>query len=259
MLRIGFGRVDTTPELGLRVAGTAPWPPATSIAGPLRGRVLLADDGAQRVGIVFLDLMALPAAEVATLRSLLASAGGLDPHAIMVACSHTHTAPFTFAAGAADERDVYRYLDEIYPKLAKAMADAAARFVPATIGAGRTIAPGLTFNRRPIYANGEVATHGPTWVDDFAGLEDRPDEELHLLVARDSDEKTIGGMVDFACHPTVMEGRRFTRRILWARLSTSSRRGTVEFSGFCSARPAMPRISTHLRPTRMPFLARTTD
>src|SRR5688572_26806877 len=107
MLRVGFGRVDITPELSLRLAGNTPWPRAEGVAGPLRGRVLLADDGAQRVAIVCLDLMALPAAEVATLRDRLGVDGGLEPEAILVACSHTHRAPFTYAAGAADADEAF--------------------------------------------------------------------------------------------------------------------------------------------------------
>ncbi|MDP9374415.1 MAG: hypothetical protein M3Q65_18595, partial [Chloroflexota bacterium] len=95
VLRVGFGRVDITPAPGLRLAGSAPYPRAEAVAGPLHGCVLLADDGARRVGIVCLDLLALPAAEVATLRTQLAAAGGRDPAAILVACSHTHRAPFT--------------------------------------------------------------------------------------------------------------------------------------------------------------------
>jgi hypothetical protein len=207
MLRMGFERVDITPEPGLRTAGTKPWPRAERVVGPLRGRVLLADDGAQRVAIVCLDLMALPAAEVALLRDRLAPVGGLAPEAILVACSHTHAAPFTYFAGAADESEVLGFLDRLYPLLAKAMAAAVADLRPAELTAGRIPAPGWAFNRRPIYAGGEVGTHGPAWGNGFVGLEDAADEELQILLARGADGVVLGGLVGFACHPTVMEGQ----------------------------------------------------
>lgn len=205
MLHLGFGRVDTTPELGLPTAGTPPYPPAAGVAGPLRGRVLLAEDGTRRVAIVCLDLMALPASEVVVLRDRLAATGGLDPAAILVACSHTHAAPFTFLAGDADEPDVLGYLDGLYGKLEGAMAAAVAALRPVELLAGRIGAPGWAFNRRPIYAGDEVATHGPTWGEGFVGMEDTPDEELQVLLAREPGGAVVGGLVSFACHPTVME------------------------------------------------------
>lgn len=205
MLQLGFARVDTTPTLGLPTAGTPPFPPAAGVAGPLHGRVLVADDGARRVAIVCLDLMVLSADEVAVLRGRLAASGGLDPGAILVACSHTHAAPFTFLADQVEEPEVLGYLDDLYARLEGALATAIAGLQPAELVVGRTTAPGWAFNRRPIYADDQVATHGPTWGGGFVGMEDLPDEEVQILLAREPGGATLGGLVGFACHPTVME------------------------------------------------------
>ena len=207
MLRMGFGRVDTTPAVALRMAGTPPWPRAAGVNGPLRGRVALADDGTTRVAIVCLDLMVIPAAEAAVLRARLAARGGLDPEAVLVACSHTHGAPFTFLGRGAEEPDVFGYLDDLAAGLEGAMAAAVADLRPVELVAGRRPATGWAFNRRPIYADGEVATHGPTWGEGFVGMEDAPDEELQVLVAREPGGAVVGGLVGFACHPTVMMGQ----------------------------------------------------
>jgi hypothetical protein len=80
MLRMGFGRVDTTPALGLRMAGTPPYPRGETVQGPLQGRVILAEDGTTRGAIACVDLMAIPAAEATALRTRLAEmAGGSVP------------------------------------------------------------------------------------------------------------------------------------------------------------------------------------
>jgi hypothetical protein len=207
MLRIGYGRVDITPrlELGLRMAGNRPWPRPSGVTWPLQGRVLLADDGAARVAIVCLDLLALPAAEVATLRARLAAVGGLAPEAILVACSHTHRAPFTTLTGPDTEDEVFGYLDWLYPLLADAMAQAVAQLQPAQLTAGKASSAGWVFNRRPIYAGGEVGTHGPAHGDGFSGMEDTPDDAVPVLLAQGTDGATLGGLVGVACHPTVME------------------------------------------------------
>lgn len=207
MLRMGFGRVETTPALGLRMAGTPPWPPAAGVSGPLRGRVVLADDGVTRVALVCLDLMAILASDVAALRRRLAVTGGLDPAAIMVACSHTHAAPFTFLGHGAVETDVFGYLDGLGAELEMAMATAIADLRPVALVAGRLPAPGWAFNRRPIYSAGEVATHGSAGGEGFVGMEDEPDDEINVLLAREPGGAVAGGLVSYACHPTVMEGR----------------------------------------------------
>jgi hypothetical protein len=203
-MRLGFGQVDITPAAGLPIAGMPGSPVGTGVQWPLRGRVLLADDGERRAAVVCLDLMALPATAVAELRAVLTGPGSLDPEAILVACSHTHRAPFTFIAGDADEATVFGYLDSLYELLGAAMADAAAALQPAELTLGRIAVPGWGFNRRPIYEGGEVATHGRTWLDGFVAMEGPADPELHVLQARGRDGAALGGLVGFACHPTAM-------------------------------------------------------
>src|SRR5829696_3379174 len=205
MLRMGFGRVDTTPALGLRMAGTPPYPRGETLQGPLQGRVILADDGTTRVAIACVDLMAIPTAEAKALRTRLAEIAGIDPAAVMVACSHTHAAPFTFLGMGADEPVVFGYLDEVSDRLAEAMEAALADLRPVELTAGRLQAPGWAFNRRAVFANDQVATRGFAWEPGFVRLEDEADEELQVLLAREPDGTAAGGLIGFACHPTVLE------------------------------------------------------
>jgi hypothetical protein len=50
----------------------------------------------------------------------------------------------------------------------------------------------------------EVGTQGPLWVDDFLRLEGPADEELQVVAAVRRDGSLAGGLVHFACHPTLM-------------------------------------------------------
>ncbi len=212
MPRVGFGRVDITPELGLPMVGMPGSPRGEGVVWPLHGRVLLADDGQRRVAIGCFDLIALTSDAVAELRTRLAGPGGLPAENILIACSHTHRAPLA-AVGetttanpilAADDGEARKFLDEVAARVSAAMAEAAAGMQPATLSAGRALAPGWAFNRRPIYANGDVGTHGWAWEEDFVRMEGTPDEEITVLVARGPDGDTLGGLVGFACHPTAM-------------------------------------------------------
>ncbi len=204
MLRAGFGRVDITPEPGLPMVGMPGSPRGEGVAWPLQGRVFLADDGERRIAVVCLDLIALVAKQVAELRERLAAQGQLDPESILIACSHTHRAPFTETGWGAADETVRPYLDFMFAQVTNAMTDAVANLQPAQLGVGRTMAPGWAFNRRPIYAGGEVGTHGPARGNGFIRMEGIPDEELSVLIARGSDGTIRGGLVAFACHPTAM-------------------------------------------------------
>jgi neutral ceramidase len=212
MLRVGFGKVDITPELGLPMVGMPGSPRGEEVVWPLHGRVILADDGERRAAIVCLDLIALVAGDVAALRQRLAEAGTLEPESILIACSHTHRAPLASSGGTSGEGGILdiepgrerSFLDDVATLLATAMASAAANLQPAQLSVGRAMAPGWAFNRRPIYANGQVGTHGWAWLDGFVGMEGTPDEEIGVLVARGADGTVLGGLVGFACHPTAM-------------------------------------------------------
>ena len=204
MLHVGCGQVDITPAPGLSMVGMPGSPRGEGVQWPLRSRVFLADDGERRIAIVCLDLIALVAEHVAELRVRLAIPGEIDAENILVACSHTHRAPFTETGWGAAAEPTRSYLDLVVARTTQAMVEAVTRLQPAELSVGKVSAPGWAFNRRPIYAGGQVGTHGPAWGNGFMGMEGTADEELAVLLARGSDGTVLGGLVDFACHPTAM-------------------------------------------------------
>lgn len=210
MVKVGFGEVDITPALGMPMVGMPGSPRGEGVMWPLYGRICLIDDGQQRIAIVSLDVIALFSPKVAELRQRLATIGGLTPVNIMVACSHTHRAPFTSETDdggsilAVDGQAGSSYFAAIASRLEAAMFEAVATLEPATFEFGQAEAPGWAFNRRPIFANGQVGTHGWAWQDDFERMESEPDETVWTLVARRPDGSVLGGLVGFACHPTAM-------------------------------------------------------
>ena len=204
MLRFGCGRADITPEPGLPMVGMPGSPRSEGVQWPLRSRVFLVDDGERRTAIICLDLIALVSRHVAELRQQLASRGEIDPENIIVACSHTHRAPFTETGWGGAEATTRSYLDLVFARTSEAMVEAVARLQPATLSVGKVEAPGWAFNRRPIYAGDQVGTHGPARGNGFVGMEGTADDELGVLLARGPEGAVLGGLVDFACHPTAM-------------------------------------------------------
>jgi hypothetical protein len=135
---------------------------------------------------------------------MVAAQAEIEPGHVLIACSHTHRAPYTETGWGATDETVRPYLDFAFTRIRKAAADAAATLQPAQLSRGRQNVPGWAFNRRPIYAGGQVGTHGPARGDGFVRMEGVADDDLPVLVARGADGAILGGLVGFACHPTAM-------------------------------------------------------
>jgi len=208
MLKIGISEINITPELGLRVAGMLNPPKAEGVKWPLFVRIFMFDDGISRAAIVIMDNLLIAPPLISELRQLMSLGTTLAPADIMITCTHTHRAPFL--AALMDEEIDFGYLDFIKPRLVDGMAQAWAARQPARIKAGRIDAPGWTFNRRQVYKSeryGEqVGTQGPQAIPGFLHNEGPEDNELKVITIETLDGKCLGGMVNFACHTTVMGG-----------------------------------------------------
>lgn len=202
-LRAGFAKVDITPDEsssmameGLFEQGAAEvhWPPHAHVA--------VFDDGSTRVGVIVLDVAGIGADTAEELRDAIADSGSLAPANILLSCTHAHNCAKMFDL-YGEPRD-QPYLDRLTGLLVEAMNAAASSMEPVELEVGSVETKDLTFNRRPFYAGGEVASGGPRWVEDFSGVESEADEELTLLIARRDDGSIAGGMIGFACHPHAM-------------------------------------------------------
>jgi len=208
VLRAGFSEIEVTPPVGGRMGRLFIGVLKTEgVKWPLKARIAVFDDGRQRVGIIGLDQSFLLPPAVAEMRDAVASATELEPTEVMIACSHTHNGPATMRLLHDEEGTGFANLDRLKDRLASGMKQALAARRPVRLRVGHIDAPGLTFNRRPIYRSDigeEVGTQGPLWVDAFLRMEGPADDELKVLLAENEAGEPVGGMVNYACHPTTM-------------------------------------------------------
>lgn len=203
-MRAGFGKTELSPPLGLQMLGMPGSPRGEGVVWPLHGRVMVLEVNDTRVALVSLDLIGLHSDTVAEWREAISRRSNIPAHHILIGCSHTHRAPSPYVDATDDPEQSTAFLNEARERVATAAAEAVASLQPAELLSGEAQAPGVGFNRRPMYANGEVGTHGWTWLPDFSGMEDTPDETVRLLMARTPDGAPLGGVIDFSCHPTAM-------------------------------------------------------
>ena len=207
MIEIGFAERDVTPPLG-RPLGRLFQNEflAEGVQWALCVRAMAIRDGDARAIIFSLDKNRLLDPAIAEIREAVAAATGLPVSHQFIACSHAHNVPFATNWLPGDTSG-FAYLDVLKQAFCEAAELALTCLQPAHLFAASASVSGLNANRRPVYRTDigeQVGTHGPTDHPDFLRLEGPADDELLVLVAEDRDGRTLGGLVNFACHPTTM-------------------------------------------------------
>jgi hypothetical protein len=140
VLKAGAAALDITPPLGVPLAGSFEVRWAAGIDDPLHARALVMEDESSpdsRIALVCCDLIAMPGETVAAARSLIAQAGAVRPERVLIAATHTHTAPSPIGLLGTPRTDAY--MDALPERLATVVRLAAQRRAPARIawGTGR--------------------------------------------------------------------------------------------------------------------------
>lgn len=198
---IGVARRDVTPPVG--IAQNA-WGPAverrsTGVHRPLELTALAIGD---RAGAPPLVLIAFDGAWFSNgddewhVRSAAVEAAGGDAERVIIALSHTHSAPplTRDVAGWPGGELVAPYLDALHDAAGEATREALARMAPATLewATGRSSVAAmrdLTVNGRPLVG----------WNPDAPA-----DDTLLVGRVTGADGTPVATLVNYACHPTTL-------------------------------------------------------
>ncbi len=154
IFRAGAATGDITPELGSIVIGGFSPMPAKHVHDPLQVRVLVLDDGANRLALVVCDNIGLPREACDEAKRLTLERTGLDAAHVLISSTHTHSAPTAgteTSIGPNNGRgpaDIAAYQKLIATRIADTVQVAIDRLEPARIGWGSGSAPAQVFNRR---------------------------------------------------------------------------------------------------------------
>lgn len=207
--RLGIGRVDVTPPVGIyhRMWGAATHDRSTGVHRPLTATALdlrpldPADD--DRQVLVALDHCLLWAEEMEALLADVASRCGLPRPALLIHFGHTHAAGLMGRerADLPGGEWIAPYLARLAEQIATALraAEGSLREVSLDYGLGRS----------------NLAAHRDLWEPDVGatgagrfvcGLnpEGPADDTLLLIRATDECGRPLASMVNYACHPTTL-------------------------------------------------------
>ncbi len=200
--RAGFARADITPPAGIyhRMWGAALHDRATGVHRPLTGTALCleAAAGTARRLVIGLDHCLLDSVEFDKLREHAAKAAGVHPNAVHIAMSHTHGSAWMSRSRAHLPGGdlIGPYLDSLEITCGKLAADAVAAAVPATVIYGTARCSLATHRDFP-----DAATNQVVCGFNPAGF---ADDTVMVAKVVDEDGKTLGTVVNYACHPTTL-------------------------------------------------------
>ena len=216
-LSAGASTSNITPPLGCSIAGGMVDRIATDVHDELHARCPVLDNGQTRLAIVLCDLCALPIEPIARAKHLIHGHTGIPVANILVAATHTHSAPA--AAHLFQSIPDPPYLDWLAVRIADGARRAVNRLEPARIGWGVGREDRLVFNRRYFMKAGTIPP------DPFGGSTDRVlmnpgvgnpnvikpagpiDPEVTVLAVEAADGRPISLLASYALHYVGGEAR----------------------------------------------------
>lgn len=198
-LRAGVARVDITPAVSMQMYGyrDRECGPSNGTHDPLYAKALVLESGGSRMAIVTLDLGSIVSER---LKDEVRAKLGIT--VLLLAASHSHSAPAFLPFGSAPVRDDAgaRYRTELEQKIFGAIEQASTSMFPARLGVGRGSIQ-LGYNRlqmqndgrsRVLYRNPERIPWGPV------------DPGVDLLRVEDTAGRPRALLVHYAVHAVVL-------------------------------------------------------
>jgi hypothetical protein len=211
-LRAGAAAVVINPPEGTPMAGYYSARGAKDVLDDLHCKALVLQQGDMRVALVVCDLISLPRRTVTEARRLIETETGIPASHVMISATHTHTGPVVARESARDDLDGgssdlgRRYTLALPSLIARSVAEANKRVVPARLEAARAKEEHLSFNRRFLMRDQTVSWNPRKLHPDIlrpAGPIDPDVEVLHFVT---SPAKPVVTYVNFAMHPDTVGG-----------------------------------------------------
>ena len=205
-LYAGYAKMVITPPLGLRIPGSYNHRYADGVINDLHMRATAFSDGENKAVIFSCDAISIRADAYNIVRAKVAERCGIDPAAVYVTCTHSHTA-FRMEPVTNDPEDavINGHLTETYEKFAECAAAAFEDLKPAKLLVAAGKVEGLGFSRRYRMKDGSCRTNPGTGNPDVVAMLGKQDESVQLLrVEREGGKEIL--MVNFGTHADTMGG-----------------------------------------------------
>ncbi|MEQ8787839.1 MAG: neutral/alkaline non-lysosomal ceramidase N-terminal domain-containing protein [Pirellulaceae bacterium] len=210
-LRAGAAAADVTPQhWPIPMVGSFSRREATHAWDPLNARALVLDNGATRIGLVIIDSCYCPRSLLDDAKQRASKLTGISTDHLLMAATHTHTAPPSRNSISADADK--QYVEHLTRGIVSALSQATANLAPAEIGWGAVDVPEEVFNRRWYMKPGGIEPNPFGETTDVVrmnpprgrGLLDRPagpvDPQVCFLSVRTPEGRPISLLANYSLH-----------------------------------------------------------
>ena len=198
-LRAGAATANITPWLGIAMRGAfRDVHHADAVHDDLLAKALVLDDGARRIAFVLCDLTMMPRSMMEAAKERIAERTAIPPDHVLIASTHTHSAPATVTVGFMEEQT--EYTTWATRKIADAVASAVQRLQPARIGFASVQEPRIVFNRRYHMRNGQVHFNPGVGNPDVLRPAGPTDPEFTLCFVESSAGEPLAVLGNYALH-----------------------------------------------------------
>jgi len=217
-LCIGAAQVDITPQYPAHLAGSGrgEYRPARFVQDPLYARAIVLEAGGRKVCLVSLDLTIVTREWTERIREV-AGEFGLEPDAVMVHATQTHSAPSLgyFMLDEALETppelewlrgSESRYFDFAFGRIVEAVRWASESSEPVSWAVGSGVEGRFAFNRRGVTREGRVIMPPRRWQEPLGPtyiryLEGPIDPEVGVVCFRSPSLEVKAFLLHYTCHP----------------------------------------------------------
>ncbi len=207
----GVAAVDVTPTMfPVLVNGMFEERTAAGAVDRLMSRAIVLDDGETQLAIVVVDNLMLPRDLLDDAKEQASQATGIPTDRILISATHTHSAPSAMGClGSNPDLEYQRFLP---PRIARSIALAAERVVPARIGWNVVQAPEHNHCRRWIFRsdrtqddpfgvrNVRANMHPGYQSPNHVGPSGPPDQDLTLVSLQTQSGELLAVLGNYAMH-----------------------------------------------------------
>lgn len=185
-LRAGAAVADITPQKWpIRVIGNFGLTMADKAHDPLHVRALVLEDGGARIAIAVIDNCLIKREELDRAKGLASKRTGIPVNRILMAATHTHSAPPSRAKAGDQVEELY--VERLVTQAAEAVAQANARLTAARIGWTVVQIPEELSNRRWFMREGGLPPSPFGATTDIARMNPPPGSNLLIHPAGGTD------------------------------------------------------------------------
>ncbi len=215
-LRLGTAAVTINPPPGLGLAGYYHERGNEGVLDDIFAKAIVLDDGSARAAIIVCDLISMPKWIVVEARKLIETRTDIPGTSVLIAATHTHTAPVLYREWSRDEADdsgksaSKEYSRTLPGRIADVVADAHDKRQPVRVAAAKEYETQLAHNRRYWMRDGSVGWNPGKLNPHIVRPAGPIDPEVGVFFAETTAPKPtpVLTFVNYAMHPDTTGGTR---------------------------------------------------